>query len=492
MKNTGNLFYRVVIIFILTMSFGSLSTAKADVPEMSSSLSAVKARGELVVATSPDYPPYEFLVNKNGHSTVQGVDIMVAKKVAKNIGVKLVVKKMNFDSLLVALQTGKCDMVIGGVNPTPERRKNVLFTKMYYHGGQYILVKKSMSWLYHDKNSFKNKTIGAQTGTTQYDLAKKQIKGVKVRGMTSYSDLVLALKTNKVNGVVMEKPAALAYAKNDGSLRAINAEFKLDKGTTGVAIAVKKGNVSLAQAANKGIDQIQKQDLVNKDYLKKAGQYLKVNTEDTSMWHYWRFFATGIEYTLIISIVSAILGLMLGLLLALMRLSKNRLWRGIAISYIEFLRGTPMMVQVMFVYFGIGVLINIPALLAGIIAVSLNSGAYVAEIIRGGINSVDSGQTEAAESLGLSMSDSYRFVILPQAMRNIWPALGNEFITLLKDSSIVSIIGVTDLIYESNLVRSDTYRGVMPIFIAMLLYFAMTFILTRILNHYERKMQYAN
>ncbi len=143
------------------------------------------------------------------------------------------------------------------------------------------------------------------------------------------------------------------------------------------------------------------------------------------------------------------------------------------------------MVQVMFVYFGIGIIVNIPALLSGIIAVSLNSGAYVAEIIRSGIDSVAKGQTEAASSLGLSKGDTMRFVILPQAIRNIWPALGNEFISLIKESSIVSIIGVTDLIYQTNIVRADTYRGVMPIFITMLIYFVITFLLTRVLNHYE-------
>lgn len=149
------------------------------------------------------------------------------------------------------------------------------------------------------------------------------------------------------------------------------------------------------------------------------------------------------------------------------------------------------MVQVMFVYFGIGVIINIPALISGMIAVSLNSGAYVAEIIRGGINSVGKGQTEAAESLGLTKGDMMRYVILPQAFKNIWPALGNEFISLIKESSIVSIIGVTDLIYQLNIVRADTYRGVMPIFVAMVLYFLMTFLLTRLLNHYEGKMKHA-
>jgi len=164
--------------------------------------------------------------------------------------------------------------------------------------------------------------------------------------------------------------------------------------------------------------------------------------------------------------------------------------RWLATAYVEFIRGTPMMVQVMFVYFGLGLFVNLPALTSGIIAISLNSGAYVAEYIRGGINSVDDGQTEAARSLGMSNGKTMRYVVLPQALKNIWPSLGNEFITLIKDSSIVSIIGVTELIYQSNIVRSDTYRGVAPIVVIMVLYFILTFTASRILNYFERKMQH--
>lgn len=210
---------------------------------------------------------------------------------------------------------------------------------------------------------------------------------------------------------------------------------------------------------------------------------------NNSMSKYASYFATGLGYTMIITICSITIGLVLGVIFALMRLSKNKLLHAIAVCYIEFLRGTPQMVQIMFVYFGVGMLIkNMPALAAGIIAIGLNSGAYVAEDIRSGINSVAKGQTEAARSLGLSQAKTYRYVVFPQALKNIWPALGNEFITLTKDSSLVSIIGVGELMYETGLVQTATYRGVMPLFITMCIYFVVTFILTRLLNYFERRM----
>ena len=217
--------------------------------------------------------------------------------------------------------------------------------------------------------------------------------------------------------------------------------------------------------------------------------YKKQNT----VLSYWRYFAKGLKYTLIITIVSVFFGFILGTLFALMRLSKNKLLHTIAVCYIEFLRGTPMMVQIMFVYFGIGAIIqSLPALLAGIIAVSLNSGAYVAEIIRSGIQSIPLGQTEAARSLGMDKNKAFRYVIMPQALKNIWPALGNELITLLKDSSLVSVIGVTELMFQTQLVQSATYKGVLPLFITMMIYFILTFTLSRILLYFEGRMKHVH
>ncbi|ORN04240.1 Arginine transport system permease protein ArtQ [Lentilactobacillus parabuchneri] len=488
MKKSLKAIIQITLMFIAVFTFASVFANQASAAD--TSLQRVKQRGELIMVTSPDYPPYEFQVNKNGKDQIVGMDIDVAKKVAKDLHVKLVIKSMNFDSLLVAIQTGKADMAIGGINPTAERRQSVDFSKIYYSGGQSFLINSSDVNKYKSVKNLRGAKIGAQTGTLQYGLAQKKIPNATVKGMDKSTDLVLALKTHKIDALGIEKPSAEAYVKNDPSLKMIPSGYHLNKNEVGAAIAFKKGSGSSVAAVNKSIDQIQKQKLTDK-YLASAGKYMKVNTVNTSMFHYWKYFAKGVEYTILISIVSTFFGVLIGVILALMRFSKQKWLRGLAISYTEFIRGTPLMVQVLFVYFGIGVVINIPALISGMIAVSLNSGAYVAEIIRGGINSVAKGQTEAAASLGLSKRDLMRFVILPQAFKNIWPALGNEFISLIKESSIVSIIGVTDLIYQLNIVRADTYRGVMPIFVAMVLYFVMTFALTRVLNYYEGKMKHA-
>ncbi|USS87432.1 ABC transporter substrate-binding protein/permease [Fructilactobacillus hinvesii] len=453
------------------------------------SLQKVKDKGVLTVATSPDYPPFEFQVNQHGRSKDVGMDIELAKQIAKDLGVKLQIKNMDFNSLLVAIQTGKADMAIGGINPSPERNLNADFSQIYYYGGESFLINKADAEKLNKQSALKGLKVGTQTGSMQQSLAKKNLKGTKVVTMDKNTDLILALKTHKVDAVGVETPVAQAYVKNDSDLKMVKADYHLNKKDTGSAVAFPKGATTLQTAVNQSIDKAKSQHLMPK-YLKTAGKYMKVNTANTSMAHYWKYFFNGLKYTLLISVCAVAGGIILGIILALMRLSNFKWLSWPAVSYVEVVRGTPMMVQVLLVYFGLGVLVNIPALPAGMIAVTLNSAAYVSEIIRGGINSVAKGQKEAAQSLGLSKTDALRFIVLPQAFKNIWPALGNEFISVIKESSIVSIIGVTDLVYELNVVRADTYRGVAPIVVVMAIYFIITFTLTRLLNYMERRMKH--
>ncbi|APC78694.1 amino acid ABC transporter permease [Clostridium botulinum] len=215
---------------------------------------------------------------------------------------------------------------------------------------------------------------------------------------------------------------------------------------------------------------------------------------------YYSFFTNGAKYTIILAFFTVVIGTILGLLLSLMKLSKNKILKYIAVSYIEFIRGTPVLVQLYIIYYGlptIGIRFpevpilgsNFPDFFAGILALSINSGAYVAEIIRAGIQAVDKGQMEAARSLGMSESMAMRNVIIPQAFKNILPALGNEFITIIKESSIVSIIGIHELMYNADTVRGNIFRPFEPLLVAALMYFILTFTLSKLLGVAERRMR---
>lgn len=476
------------LLLIGIFIFGILGLTRPASAASDTSLARVKAKGTLVMGTSPNYPPYEFQINQHGQSKIVGMDVEIGKQIAKDLGVKLVIKKLSFDSLLPALTTGKVDMILSGMSPTPARRKNVDFTDIYYTEGESILINKTDGAKYKTKANLAGQKVAAETGTLQYNLIKQQMPNAQLTGMSSAANLILALKTHKVAAVVKGTASATAYAKNDPSLMAINGHFKTSSAQAGNAIALKKGSPSLKNAINRSLTKIKKHHWIEQRYLKTAGKYLKVNTADTSMWHYRGYFLKGLQYTLLIAVVGIIGGSLLGLLLALLRFSTIAPLRWLATAYVEFVRGTPLMVQIMFVYFGIGIIVDVSTLNAGMIAIVLNSGAYLSEIIRGGIQSVDSGQTEAAASLGLSKSATMRYVVLPQTLRIIWPSLGNQFINLIKDTSMVSIIGVTELIYQLGIVQADTYRGVAPIGIAMVIYFVICWLLTRLLSYYERRI----
>lgn len=204
------------------------------------------------------------------------------------------------------------------------------------------------------------------------------------------------------------------------------------------------------------------------------------------------YYFTGIKITLLLSFGALVIGTSLGSLLSLVRLSKNKLLQLIARAYIEIVRGTPMMVQISLVYFGSYALLGVDmdGFMAALIAVALNSTAYVAEIIRSGIQSVEKGQTEASRSLGLTSGQTMRHIILPQAVKNILPTLGNEFVTLIKETSVASTIGVADLMYASKIVQSTSFQPFTPLVIVAVIYFVFTFTISQLIGVLERRLSH--
>ncbi|AEB29963.1 high affinity arginine ABC transporter binding lipoprotein [Carnobacterium sp. 17-4] len=487
-----NSFY-LIVLSLLTV-FGLFAPVET-VSAADTGLEDVQEKGTLVIGTSADFPPYEFHSTVDGKDTIVGMDISIAQKIAEDLGVELKIEDIGFDSLLPALESEKVDMVISGMSPTDERKKSVEFSDVYYTGGQNIVVRDADKEIYTNVDDLTGMKVGVQTGSLQETLAKEQMPDSELLSLSKITDLILALKTNKIEAILMEKPSAEAYIGNDDQLVTFDGGFLLEDGEQGSAIAFKKDTQSLVDAVNASLAEINEQDLIT-DYLEEAGTHLQAAQQETSgegsnsIFNYWQYFLRGTGYTILISVVSVFFGSILGIGLSFMRMSKNKIMHFVATAYVEFVRGTPMMIQVMFIYFAVGYLINIPALASGIIAVSLNSAAYICEIIRSGLNSVPKGQAEAARSLGMSKKISMRQIIFPQALKNIWPALGNEFITVIKESSIVSIIGVSDLIFQTKVVTSVSYRGIAPLVVTMIIYFILTFSLTKLLNHYEGKMNH--
>lgn len=215
---------------------------------------------------------------------------------------------------------------------------------------------------------------------------------------------------------------------------------------------------------------------------------------------YMPLFWQGVACTVSLSALTVIFGFILALLLATARLSKSKILKFLSTCYVELFRATPMVVQIFIIFYivfaGVKVLpnfklfgfIRFDRFFPAVVALSLNSGAYLSEIIRSGIQSIDGGQTEAARSLGMSSFQTMRFIVLPQAIKNILPAIANEFVTIIKESAICYTIGVQDIMSAVNSVKGATYRMGEALIIATVLYFCLTYPTSKVIEHFERKM----
>ncbi|HCW7807193.1 TPA: ABC transporter permease subunit [Staphylococcus aureus] len=476
---------RFILVLGLLISSAMVYINPTAHAEQDQTWEKIKERGELRVGLSADYAPMEFEHTVNGKTEYAGVDIDLAKKIAKDNNLKLKIVNMSFDSLLGALKTGKIDIIISGMTSTPERKKQVDFSDSYMMTKNIMLVKKDKVNEYKDIKDFNNKKVGAQKGTEQEKIAQTEIENASITSLSRLPDVILALKSGKVEGAVVEKPVAEAYLKQNPKLGISNVKFNEEEKDT--VIAVPKDSPKLLSQINKTIKEVKDKGLIDK-YMTNGANAM--NDDSGFISKYGSFFLKGIKITILISLIGVALGSILGAFVALMKLSKIKIISWIASIYIEILRGTPMLVQVFIVFFGITAALglDISALVCGTIALVINSSAYIAEIIRAGINAVDKGQMEAARSLGLNYRQTMKSVIMPQAIKNILPALGNEFVTLIKESSIVSTIGVGEIMFNAQVVQGISFDPFTPLLVAAALYFVLTFVLTRIMNMIEGRL----
>ena len=223
---------------------------------------------------------------------------------------------------------------------------------------------------------------------------------------------------------------------------------------------------------------------------------------DLDIWeilrNYYQYFLHGTQTTIIVSLITVLFGFILGCVIALMRMSKAKILSAFAKLYITVLRGTPLLVQLYIVYYQLDFIpypkmtvlgIALERALPCAIALSMNSAAYVAEVIRSGIQAVDYGQTEAARSIGMTKTQTMLHIVMPQAIKNILPAIGNEFITMIKETSIIQYLGISDLMYNNGIVVTATYNPLPCYYISAVIYLALNLITGKGLDIFERKLK---
>ncbi len=257
----------IAFLAVLVLATSVFAAGQADV----SAMEKIKANGKIILGTSADYPPYEFHALIDGKDTIVGFDISIAQEIAKDLGVQLEIKDMNFDGLLAALVSGNVDFVISGMTPTEERKQNVDFSDIYYEAVHGAVIRKADVAKYgSNPASLKDVMIGAQKGAIQVGIAKEQIKGVtgaaldnnhpQIKELGTLPDLIMEVKNNKIEAVIAELPVAKAYVAANPDL--VLADFTFQDTEGGSAIALKKGNADLVAAINATIARLVAEDKI--------------------------------------------------------------------------------------------------------------------------------------------------------------------------------------------------------------------------------------
>ncbi|MBU5593442.1 transporter substrate-binding domain-containing protein [Clostridium sp. MSJ-4] len=251
----------IAVIGVISFSLAACTNKKQ------AGLDKIKSSGKLVLGTSADYPPYEFHKNIDGKDTIIGFDIAIAEEMAKDLGVELEVKDMDFDGLLAALNTGNVDIVMAGMTPDETRKKKADFSKIYYNAVQEIIVRTEDSDKFKSLEDFNGKKIGVQKGSIQQKMAESQLKGAEIKGLSKVTDLVLELKNKKVDAIVVEKPVAEAYIKKNADMTLASSKLK-EESEGGSAVALSKNSGELLESVNKTLDRLIKDNSITNFVVK--------------------------------------------------------------------------------------------------------------------------------------------------------------------------------------------------------------------------------
>ncbi|ASZ06530.1 MULTISPECIES: ABC transporter permease subunit [Enterococcus] len=507
-------FVSVTVLFAFIFSLFSVSTsafADEKTPD-----------NEFRVGMEAGYAPFNWSqqTDKNNalpidgqKSYAGGYDVQIAKKVADGLGKNLVIVQTKWDGLAPALQSGKIDAIIAGMSPTAERKKEIDFTDPYYESQLVVVVKKDGNFANAKKLAdLENAKITAQLNTFHYSVIDQIPNVQKQQAMDNFSAMRTALASGMIDGYVSERPEGVTATSVNKDLKMLEFTgengFETNAEDVQIAIGMRKNDTDI-QKVNEilsGIsqdertammDQAIKDQPASTDEEEQSGIF----TDFKNIWNqYGEMFLRGAGLTLFIALIGTIVGTTLGLLIGVFRTipeSDNKVTQffqkianGLLSIYIEVFRGTPMMVQAMVIFYGLALAfgISLNRTIAALFIVSINTGAYMTEIVRGGIFAVDEGQFEAAQAIGMTHGQTMRKVVIPQVLRNILPATGNEFVINIKDTAVLSVIGVADLFFQGNSASGANFQFFQTFTIVGIIYLVMTFTITRILRFVEKKI----
>lgn len=454
------------------------------------------ASSHYTITTDTTFPPFEFQTQGGDY---RGIDMDMLKEIAKREDFTYTLKPMSFNAGVQAVQAGQVDGILAGMSITDERKQTFDFGTPYYKSGIVMAVANKSK--VDSLDDLKGKTVAAKTGSSGAMYAQRMAKKYDFKityfndSNTMYNDVIIG---NTV--AAFEDQPVMAYAIQQGTKMKIVTD-PADGNWYG--FGVKKGdNAELLKKFNEGYAKIVKDgtyDKIVNRYLGEGGYNYKENAAaksaaDQSIWSLIQenkaALLDGLIKTLQLTVVGIVLAAIWGVLLGVMGVAPSKLVRGISSTIIYIFRGLPMLVLAFFIYIGIPNLTGqkIPAFTAGVITLILNEGAYIGAFVRGGFKSVDPGQLEAARSLGMPYGKAMRKVVMPQGIRLTIPSFINQFIITLKDTSILSAIGIIELTQTGTLIIARNLQGFKVWLMIAVLYLLVITLLTWLSNWVEKRI----
>lgn len=482
-------------------SSSTTTTASTSVVPETSTKAGQKAtpkKKKYKISSDSSFAPFVF---QNDQSKYTGIDMELIKAIAKDQGFTLEISNPGFDAAVSDVQNGNADGMIAGMTVTDARKATFDFSDPYYTTNSILAVQESSKISSYE--DLKGKTVGVKNGTaSQTFLEENKSKyGYKIKTFSDGASMYDSLNSGSVAAIMDDEPV-IKYAIKQGR------KFKTPiEGTPSgqVAFAVQKdSNPELIEMFNNGLANLKESG----EYQKILDKYLSSDSEEstestsvdeTTIWgllqNNYKQLLSGLGVTIALALLSFAIAMVIGIIFGMFSVSPYKWLRWTAEIFVDVIRGIPLMILAAFIFWGIPNLIEsmtghqspINDFLAGTIALSLNAAAYIAEIVRGGIQAVPAGQMEASRSLGISYSKTMRKIILPQATKLMLPNFVNQFVIALKDTTIVSAIGLVELFQTGKIIIARNYQSFKMYAILAVFYLVIITLLTRFAKRLEKR-----
>ena len=460
---------------------------------------ATPKKSKYSISSDSSFAPFVF---QNGNNKYTGIDMDLIKAIAKDQGFTIEIDNPGFDAAVSDVQSGHAQGMIAGMTVTDARKETFDFSEPYYTANSILAVQENSKIDSYD--DLKGKTVGVKNGTSSQTFLEENKKkyGYKIKTFSDGASMYDSLNSGSVAAIMDDEPV-IKYAIKQGR------KFKTPiEGTPSgqLAFAVKKGeNPELIEMFNNGLANLKESG----EYQKILDKYLSSDSEsstdstsvdETTIWgllqNNYKQLLGGLGVTIALALVSFAIAMVIGIIFGMFSVSPYKWLRWTAEIFVDVIRGIPLMILAAFIFWGIPNLIEsmtghqspINDFLAGTIALSLNAAAYIAEIVRGGIQAVPAGQMEASRSLGISYGKTMRKIILPQATKLMLPNFVNQFVIALKDTTIVSAIGLVELFQTGKIIIARNYQSFKMYAILAVFYLVIITLLTRFAKKLEKKV----